>query len=114
MDEQQLLDQALTRGSITPQNIPTMEQVYGPYGMPQKQMTTTKLSPLQITRAINETLTQTKQRLSHLLELNEKLHEMDAYPSQFVSIIEDEIFTAIDAIIDYDPTPDTPYDFFHQ
>ena len=80
----------------------------------QQQMTTTKLSPLQINRAIQETLTQSKQRLSHLLELNEKVHEMDAYPSQFVSIIEDEIFTAIDAIIDYDPTPDTPYDFFHQ
>ena len=108
MDEQQLLDQASTRGSITPQNVPTMEQVYGPHGMP-----TAKLSPLQITRAIDETLTQVKQRLSHLLELNEKLHEMDEYPSQFVSIIEDEIFTAIDAIIDYDPTPDTPYDFFH-
>ena len=109
MDEQQLLDQALTSGSITPQNVPTMEQVYGSYGMP----TATKLSPLQITRAIDETLTQAKQRLSPLLELNEKLHEMDEYPSQFVSIIEDEIFTAIDAIIDYDPTPDTPYDFFH-
>ena len=73
-------------------------------------MTTIKLSPLQINRAIDETLTQAKQRITHLLE---KTHEMDAYPSQFVSIIEDEIFPAIDAIIDYDPTPDTPYDFFH-
>lgn len=76
-------------------------------------MTTTKLNPTQINRAIDETLTQVKQRITTLLELNEKVHEMDAYPSQFVSIIEDEIFPAIDAIIDYDPTPDTPYDFFH-
>jgi len=76
-------------------------------------MTTTKLNPTQINRAIDETLTQAKQRITTLLELNEKVHEMDAYPSQFVSIIEDEIFPAIDAIIDYDPTPDTPYDFFH-
>jgi len=39
---------------------------------------------------------------------------MDAYPSQFVSIIEDEIIPALEAIENYDPTPDTPYDFFHR
>lgn len=76
--------------------------------------TASKLTPLQVNRAIDETLTQVKQRLQDLLELNDKIpYEMDMYPSQFVSIIEDEIFPAIDAIIDYDPTPDTPYDFFH-
>jgi len=53
------------------------------------------------------------QRLSHLLKENEKSHMMDAYPSQFVSIIEDEIIPAIESITEYDPTPDTPYDFYH-
>jgi len=38
---------------------------------------------------------------------------MDAYPLEFVSIIEDEIIPAIESITDYDPTPDTPYDFYH-
>jgi hypothetical protein len=55
----------------------------------------------------------TLQRLTHLLKENEKSHIMDAYPVQFVSIIEDEIIPAIDSIVNYDPTPDTPYDFYH-
>ena len=53
------------------------------------------------------------QRLNHLLKENEKSHIMDAYPLEFVSIIEDEIIPAIESITDYDPTPDTPYDFYH-
>ena len=31
MDEHELLDQALTTGSITPQHFDTVEEIYGPY-----------------------------------------------------------------------------------
>jgi hypothetical protein len=70
-------------------------------------------SPRQINSEIDATLTMTLQRLTDLLKENERSHEMDAYPSQFVSIIEDEIIPSIEAILNYDPTPDTPYDFYH-
>jgi murein endopeptidase len=73
----------------------------------------TQHSPHQINSEIDATLSMTLQRLTHLLKENEKSHMMDAYPSQFVTVIEDEIIPAIDAIVNYDPTPDTPYDFFH-
>lgn len=73
----------------------------------------TRLSPHQINSEISATLSMTLQRLTHLLKENERSHEMDAYPSQFVTVIEDEIIPAIEAIVNYDPTPDTPYDFFH-
>ena len=73
----------------------------------------TRLSPHQINSEIDATLSMTLQRLTHLLKENERSHMMDAYPSQFVTVIEDEIIPAIEAILNYDPSPDTPYDFYH-
>ena len=70
-------------------------------------------SPTAINKEIDKVLSTTLERLTFLLKENEKSHMMDAYPSQFVSIIEDEIIPALEAIENYDPTPDTPYDFFH-
>ena len=52
-------------------------------------------------------------KFEELLERNGKLWEPDQYPHQFASIIEQEVIPALQAIEDYDPTPDTPYDFFH-
>ena len=73
----------------------------------------TRHSPLAINKEIDAILSTTLERLTHLLKENEKSHIMDAYPHQFVTVIEDEIIPALDAIVNYDPTPDTPYDFYH-
>jgi len=46
------------------------------------------------------------------LEVNEKLNEMDS--DQRLFFIETEVLPILDDIINYDPTEQTPYEFFHQ
>lgn len=76
-------------------------------------MTTTRQAQA-INKAFDATIKSSLAAFTELVEQNAKLWEPDQYPSQFVTVIEDEIIPALEAIENYDPTPDTPYDFFHQ
>lgn len=76
-------------------------------------MTTTS-EALAIDKAFDKLIRSTIEQFNELLERNSKLWEPDQYPHQFVSIIENEVIPALQIIEGCDPTPDTPYDFFHQ
>ena len=66
-----------------------------------------------VNKALDKLIRSTLQQFNELLERNSNLWEPDQYPHQFVTVIETEVIPALEAIEDYDPTPDTPYDFFH-
>jgi hypothetical protein len=76
-------------------------------------MTTTS-EALAIDQAFDKLIRSTIEQFNELLERNSNIWMPDQYPHQFVSIIENEVIPALESIEDYDPTPDTPYDFFHQ
>lgn len=68
------------------------------------------MTPCQINKAIDKELSSTLERLTYLLKENQRSHMMDEYPTEFVSIIQDEIIPAIESIVDYDSTPQYLYD----
>lgn len=68
-------------------------------------MTTTRKAQA-INKAFDATIKSSLAAFTELVEQNSKLWEPDQYPHQFVSIIEDEIIPALEAIENYDPTPD--------
>ena len=52
-----------------------------------------------------------QQRMEILIKEEAKKHEMDTH--SWIDHIEHELMPEINHIVDYDPTPDTAYDFFH-
>lgn len=52
-----------------------------------------------------------QQRMEILIKDESKKHQMDAH--HMLDQIEHELMPEVNAIVDYDPTPQTAYDFFH-
>ena len=52
-----------------------------------------------------------QQRMEILIKKEGKKHQMDAH--HMLDQIENELMPEVDAIVNYDPTPQTAYDFFH-
>jgi len=53
--------------------------------------------------------------LQSIIERENKRHMMDEHLSHSMrNLLEDEIIPLLEAELNYDPTPQTSYDFFHQ
>ena len=59
-----------------------------------------------INKAFDATIRSSLAAFTELIEQNAKLWEPDQYPHQFVTVIETEIIPALEAIENYDPSPD--------
>lgn len=53
--------------------------------------------------------------LQSIIERENKRHIMDEHLSHSMrNLLEDELIPLLEAELNYDPTPNTAYDFFHQ
>ena len=53
--------------------------------------------------------------LQSIIERENKRHMMDEHLSHSMrNLLEDELIPLLEAELNYDPTPNTAYDFFHQ
>ena len=67
-------------------------------------MTTTSTA-LLVNRQLDDLIKYSLESFEYLLAENAKLWEPDQWPHQFVTVIENEVIPALEAIENYDPTP---------